>query len=185
MQRCDKWPMLSVIETPESLSQLARRLSAWCIVQADGQNFNFRFSDTRRLPAILRILSSTQRDQLTGPAAHWAYVGRDGYWNEVQFAGSNADNVTDPQLDDCQFASLVVDSLADEVMVSLSARGNDTFRRPCRSHALLGSALRAAKVAQLSDDDLIEWCEWFWAKDRLCEDLVVDDMLRMWRETLS
>lgn len=69
--RCDRWPMLSVIATPESLQQLASRLSAWCVVEVDGQRFNFRFPDTRRLPAIFDTLSLTQRAQLLGPAKSW------------------------------------------------------------------------------------------------------------------
>lgn len=183
LRRCDRWPMLSAVETPESLEQLTRRLAAWCRVEADGQHFNFRFSDTRRLPAIVRTLSNSQRDQFTGPTERWAYVGRDGCWSEIQMVSSNTGPVSDPQFDDRQFAALVVDSLADEVMVLLSDRGHDVFRYPSRSHALLSSAVRAAQVGKLSEDDLFEWCEWFWEKDRLCEEPVVEDMLRTWRNT--
>jgi hypothetical protein len=177
--------MLSVIETPESLEQLTRRLAVWCVVQADGQHFNFRFSDTRRLPAIVRTLSNSQREQFTGPGERWAYVGRDGRWREIQIASSNTGPAADPQLDDRQFAALVDDSLADELMVLLSDRGHHVFRHPSRSHALLNSAVRAARGGKLSDDDLLEWCEWFWEKDGLCEDPVVADMLRTWRDTSS
>lgn len=185
LRRCDKWPMLSVIETPESLEQLTRRLAVWCVVQADGQHFNFRFSDTRRLPAIVHTLSNSQREQFTGPAERWAYVGRDGGWREIQMVNSNAGPASDPQFDDRQFAALVDDSLADELMVLLSDRGHDVFRYPSRSHALLSSAVRAAQVGKLSEDNLFEWCVWFWEKDPLCEVAVVEDMLRMWRNTLS
>lgn len=183
LRRCDRWPMLSVIETPESLEQLTCRLAAWCLVEADRQHFNFRFSDTRRLPAILRILNNSQCEQLTGQAACWAYVGRDGRWCEIQISSSNAGTATDPQLDDRQFAALVDDSLADELMVSLSDRGHPVFARPSRSHTLLSKAVRAAQGERLGDDVLLEWSEWFWKKDRLCEDRVVEDMLRTWRET--
>ncbi|PWF47961.1 DUF4123 domain-containing protein, partial [Massilia glaciei] len=49
LAKCSGWPMVSAIETPETLAGLANRLAAWCIVENDNQRFNFRFPDTRRL----------------------------------------------------------------------------------------------------------------------------------------
>lgn len=183
LRRCDRWPMLSVIATPESLQQLASRLSAWCIVEVDGQRFNFRFPDTRRLPAIFDTLDPTQRAQFVGPATSWAYIGRDGCWHALPVAHARADIAADPVLDERQFAVLAGDSYADELTALLHDRGYDVYRYPSRTHALLDSALRAAQTAKLGEGDLVSWCEWFWKQDRLCEDAVMVDMLQSWRKT--
>lgn len=185
LRRCDRWPMLSVIDTPESLDRLGRRLSAWCIVETDGQRFNFRFPDTRRLPGIFDTLSPAQRDQFAGPAVRWTYVARDGNWRELPVAGTDAGIATDPVLDVRQFARLVDDSWIDELMALLSDRGHDVFDRPSRSHALLTIALRVAKAAALGENDVIGWCEWFWQNDLVCEDAAVMNMLRKWRKQQS
>jgi hypothetical protein len=183
LRRCNRWPMVSVIETPESLEHLAARLSAWCVVEADGQRFNFRFPDTRRLPGIFNTLNPKQRALLAGPAQRWSYIGRDGLWYELQVEGSGTEIAADAVLDERQFAILVSDSEADELMVLLGDRGHEALRHPSRSHALLSSALRAARLAKLTDDEVPGWCEWFWQEDQLCEEPAVAAMLQTWRRT--
>lgn len=183
LRRCDRWPMLSVIGTPESLQDVACRLSAWCVVEADGQRFNFRFPDTRRLPAIFHALNPAQRAQILGPATSWAYIGRDGGWHALPVESADAAIADNPALDEHQFGDLVGDSLADELTVLLRDRGHEVFRRPSRTHALLSQALCAARAANLGDHSLADWCEWFWKQDHLCEDAAVADMLQKWRKT--
>lgn len=183
LRRCDRWPMLSVIATPESLQQLANRLSAWCEVEVDGQRFNFRFPDTRRLPAIFDTLNSTQRAQLLGPAKSWTYIARDGCWHALRVESADAEIAANPVLDERQFVVLAEDSHADELTVLLSDRGYAVYEYPSRTHALLSSAVRAAQAAKLKDEDLVGWCDWFWRKDRLCENSAVAAMLQTWRET--
>ena len=160
LKRCDRWPMVSVIETPEALEDLAKRLAAWCLVEADEQRFNFRFTDTRRLPAVFNILDALQRSQLAGPAVRWSFIARNGCWHELDLVPSAGDIATDPQLDKSQFAALVDDSHADELLVLLGDRGHDTFVHPSANHALLSTALRAAYKAKLDDENVLEWCEW-------------------------
>lgn len=60
LRECSGWPMICAIETAESQGELTERLAAWCVVEVDGQRFNFRFPDTRRLPAIFCALSADQ-----------------------------------------------------------------------------------------------------------------------------
>jgi hypothetical protein len=67
LDKCSGWPMMCAIETPESQAELAARLAAWCVVEVDDQRFNFRFPDTRRLPAIFDALTPTQRAEFAGP----------------------------------------------------------------------------------------------------------------------
>ena len=183
LKRCDGWPMVSVIETSETFEDLAKRLFAWCVVEADNQRFNFRFSDTRRLPAVLKILDAVQRSQLTGPAVRWSFIARDGCWHELDLVPSTGDVALDPQLDQPQFAALVEDSLADELMVLLGDRGHDAFLHPSASHALLSSALRAARKGKLDDEDVPAWCECFWRRGQTVDELSALSLLETWRNS--
>jgi hypothetical protein len=162
LHRCSGWPMLSLIETPESLAQLTVRLSAWCVVEADDQRFNFRFPDTRRLPAIFRTLNPAQRTQFTGPAVRWIYINREGSWSELDVTGVIAEPATNPLLNGQQFAALVDDSRIDEVLVLLGDRGRAVGRHPSASHACVTDALRAAVLEELADEDVLDWCDWYW-----------------------
>lgn len=181
LERCERWPMVSLIETPEPLEALARRLAAWCIVEADGQRFNFRFADARRLPAIFRTLNARQRAELAGPALSWSYVTRFGGWDELVLEAGASGIAAAPELDPRQFAALVDDSRIDELLALLRDRGHDVYRRPSRSHALLAEALTAAGDG-LDDRELLGWCEWFWRQDQLsCSDTA--EVLTAWRNT--
>jgi hypothetical protein len=76
LKKCSGWPMISAIETTETIAELNKRLAAWCVIENDGQRFNFRFPDTRRLPAMIDCLSAAQCSSLAGPAVRWSYIGR-------------------------------------------------------------------------------------------------------------
>ncbi|MEW6369802.1 MAG: DUF4123 domain-containing protein [Pseudomonadota bacterium] len=185
LERCKRWPMVSLIDTPETLDALSKRLAAWCIVEADGQRFNFRFPDTRRLPGIYQALTATQRAQLLGPAARWSYVARDGRWAELSIEAAAGDIATDPVLDPRQFAALVDDSRIDELLSLLSSRGQAVYRQPSKSHALLTGAYRIAAHARLPDDEMLDWCEWCWMHDQLLDDASAEQALAVWRRTTS
>ena len=183
LRRCSGWPMLSLIETPESLAQLAARLSAWCIVEADDQRFNFRFPDTRRLPAIFRTRDCTHREQFAGPAARWSYIGRDSGWYELDVIGVGAEPVTNPVLDSQQFAALVDDSRVDEMLVLLGNREYEVGKHPSVSHARVSAALLVAVSARLVDDDLPDWCEWYWRHAETGHDCAANAAFQRWQNT--
>jgi hypothetical protein len=178
LQCCNRWPMVSLIETAESLNALSDRLAAWCVVEADDQRFNLRFPDTRRLPSIFEALKPAQRAQLTGLAARWSYVSRDGRWRDLGIDCSSVGEGAVSVLDQHQFAILVSDSRIDELLALLYNRGNEIYRSPSRSHALLSMALRAADAAALDNVDLYNWCEWFWKQDQLHDESAVAVMLQ-------
>lgn len=184
VKRCDGWPMVSAIETSESLHELSERLASWCVVEADGQRFNFRFADTRRIPGIIKVLSGAQRACFCGPAVSWTYVARDGRWHDLKIDGLSAQVAAEPVLDERQFASLIDDSRVDELMAQLDYRGNATYKHPGRSYALLTTALQAAKEAELDEEHIVDWCEWFWRRDSLQDGQAAALSLESWRETL-
>jgi hypothetical protein len=181
LAHCDRWPMVSAIETSESIDALNARLSAWCVVYADGQRFNFRFPDTRRLPAILSVLDEVQLSQFVGPAVSWLYVSRDGQWVDIAMKGLAVPVASDPNLSRNQFARLVEDSGADEVLSLLNQRGRPVYLKPFESHGLVAMAIDAARTAEgLNDQEMIGWCEWFWQHGKLGHENYATVALSAW-----
>lgn len=160
LKRCSGWPMLSALATYESVEELAKRLAAWCIVAVDGQNFNFRFPDTRRLPMIFETLTQQQRRELIGNAIGWHYIDRDGSWSSLPLEPRTISLSISGKamLDDSQFAQLLHDSEPDEMWVQLLDRGVRTNLLPSPRHALLSNALCVADKNRLDDTLKIAWC---------------------------
>ncbi len=181
LRQCQGWPMVSVIETPEPWPDLAARLAAWCIVEADGQRFNFRFADTRRLPAILKTLDDAQRGEFAGTASSWSYIGRDGNWHTLALDRTGGAIARDPQLDDAQFAALVEDSRVDEVLVRLAGHPNRGAYRSSQAHALISSALVPTLEAGMDDIELVDWCGWLLAHSGQDDDRDVARMFTAWK----
>jgi hypothetical protein len=150
--------MISAIETIESQPELAARLAAWSVVQVDGQHFNFRFPDTRRLRGIFDTLTSRQRSELAGPATRWSYVDRSGVWQELPVPVSAGPIATQPALDDQQFAALVRDSEVDEVIAMLQYRGH-VAEQHSQCYSTLTRALKIARKSTLDSTSQVNWCE--------------------------
>ncbi len=180
LRKCQGWPMVSVIESPEPWPDLAARLAAWCIVEADGQRFNFRFADTRRLPVIVKTLERAQRGQLTGSAVSWSYIGRDGNWKTLALEGSGEPIATAPRLEDARFALLVEDSRADEVLARLADHPHRGAYRPSQAHALVSSALAPALEAGLGDGDIVGWCGWLLAHGKRDDEPDIARLFTAW-----
>lgn len=160
LTRCSGWPMLSVLTTYESVEHLAKRLAAWCIVDVEGQSFNFRFPDTRRLPMIFEALTRQQRGELAGNAIGWHYIARNGNWSSLQLEASTIPlSVSDrPTLDETQFGKMLRDSEPDEMWVQLLDRGVRTHLLPSQRHALLVNALQVVDKNGLDYLLKIAWC---------------------------
>jgi hypothetical protein len=159
LARCSGSPMVSAIETCEPLDELAARLAAWCVVENDGQRFNFRFPDTRRLPGILHALDARQRGELAGPARRWHYVDRAGRWQALELAGVPYPPQERPQrLEDRQFGAMVADSEADEMLVRLADRGVQHQGAQSVAHAVVSQALAAADASRLDAGLRVDWC---------------------------
>lgn len=160
LTRCSGWPMLSVLTTYESVEHLAKRLVAWCIVDVEGQSFNFRFPDTRRLPMIFETLTRQQRGELTGNAIGWHYIARNGNWSSLPLEASTIPlSVSDrPTLDETQFGKMLRDSEPDEMWVQLLDRGVRTHLLPSQRHTVLSNAIHVADESDLDDLLKIDWC---------------------------
>lgn len=181
LNKCSGWPMVSAVETTESLTELCSRLAAWCVIEVDNQRFNFRFPDTRRLPKIFATLTPQQRVELTGPASQWSYIGRDGHWNQLNVDGAAAEVAAQPVLDDAQFCALVGDSEPDEVLVQLAYQGFEPTGLPSLHHAIVCMALRIADVGKLVQELRVDWCEFVLKNQKTLNESDAESSLAEWR----
>ncbi|MES2759190.1 MAG: DUF4123 domain-containing protein [Pseudomonadota bacterium] len=180
LQRCSGRPMISAIETAESQNELTERLSAWCVVEAGDQRFNFRFPDTRRLPSIFATLTAEQRIQLAGAATRWSYVDRSGSWAELDVFGVPSAIADRPRLDDQQFSRLVDASEVDEVIAILVDRGNGMSHKHSEIYSGLAIALQTATRRNLESESKIQWCESCWREGLPHDEFEATDRLTTW-----
>jgi len=166
LESCNGWPMVHCIRTTEATASLATRLGDWCAVDADGQRFNLRFPDTRRLSGICALLTDGQRHEMFGPATRWSYIGRDGRWADLDINRTRPGHVEatsnrfgGPQFDAAQFASMVDDGEADALMFVLQERGTNWLGRHAQVYGVVASALALARQARLDPASTVEWCE--------------------------
>lgn len=157
--QCDGMPMVSALITSESCEMLAARLAAWCIVESDDQSFNFRFPDTRRLPGIFRALTPEQQQQLAGPCSQWSYIARNGSWQALPVVSTQTPAATNTKLTALQFAEIIDDCRADEILFILASRGQQWPYRHSQLHAITEHAMTLARKTQLDETLIIEWCE--------------------------
>lgn len=186
LRQCSGSPMVSAIETGETLLQLADRLAAWCVIYSDGQRFNFRFPDTRRLPGIFAALHPDQRAQLAGPAKRWSYIDRAGSWKELPVPMLDSAIAQErPELDDVQFGMMVGDNEADSMLVRISRRQHLPDRKPSHLHAAISQALRVAEAQALEPDLLLEWCEDCLLQAVLPDENVMAERMIEWRRCVA
>lgn len=156
----DGMPMLSLIVTHESLDELALRLHPWCIVDADGQAFVFRFPDTRRLPAIIDMLAPAQHGALFGSARAWRYRTRFAQWADLPLPPQPCPPMERVRLDEKQCTYVIRDSEADEIIADLSLNDPVLMRRyhPGDAHELVTFGLRRADHYGIAEADRTQWC---------------------------
>lgn len=180
---CSGYPMVSAISTAETLSELTARLAAWCVVQSDGQRFNFRFADTRRLPAIFNAMLPAQRGQFVGPASRWSYIGREGNWRELSIEDDAGPIADQPLLDEHQFARLVNDSEADEVIAMLDYRGVSASSLRSTRYAMVCLALTTAAGTNLDVTNKLAWCGFCIAHGAPSNDAEMPKIFEQWAYT--
>jgi hypothetical protein len=153
-------PMISVIVTPESLDALAQRLNVWCVVDADGEHYCFRFSDTRRLPDIIDILTPEQHGQFIGPAHSWTYRNREAQWVNLNLPTTPLPPALEIHLDSDQCAYLIGASATDEIMGDLNVHEPSLIQAlpPAQAHDVLCNALTHAEQGGIKGQDLFSWC---------------------------
>lgn len=78
---------------------------------SDGLQLYCRFTDTRVLPSVLRVLDCAQAARLGQSVRRWAWLGRDGKFQWRDFTGASADKISGGnsamEFSDRQFATLM------------------------------------------------------------------------------
>lgn len=166
LRRCSGWPMVSVIQTQEDVKQLAARMAAWTVIEADGQRFHLRFADTRRIPAIVQVLDPGRRAQLLGPATSWSCIARSGAWQEIRLDGADTAPAESPSLGTRQFGLLVEDSRIDEMLALFVRRHTGPAVPALQGYAVLSLALQVAKKERLTEAAMLDWCGFLWREGR-------------------
>lgn len=165
---CDGLPMVTAIESSEPLDEWLSRLRRWCTVSCDGMLFNFRYMDTRRLPGIARVLTPEQRVELLGDAGNqWRFIGRDGQWQTLMAEPRRRPQASvlawqDPALDDRQFAAMLRDSEADEILGAFAMQNPEGLLDlvPSELHHWAESALALADQTAIAETNArMDLCE--------------------------
>ena len=154
LKKTNGQPALSIIFTPESLAQLADRLTPWCIVDAADHTLALSFADTRILPELFKVLTPQQLAQFCGPARHWQYLTRSAEWHELPLPAVGKNNLAPADavvLNDKQCAQLMTASEPDNVLFQLrrSASALLDCHTPARAHELVRYWLDCANHAQI------------------------------------
>lgn len=183
LKQCDGMPMVHAMHSAEPTLDLAARLSTWCVVEVEGQRFNLRFPDTRRLPGIHAALRPLQQRSMFGPTARWSYVARNGQWAELERPISGASPAPEQAtLDVAQFSAMVDDGEADSVMLLLRDRGLGSTLPHSALHATVAAALELAAASALQDSLRLDWCEACVRDTSLLTPARQAEALRQWQQ---
>lgn len=114
------YPMLSIMMTQTSLSQLAKQLMPFCIVSTPVGRYALRFADTRLLPEIINILDDEQRSFIENDIRAWHYVGRAAQWAALPLSDQHSQNIIPPingiAFDEKQYAALIASAQIDRAI---------------------------------------------------------------------
>lgn len=159
----DGYPMLSVIVTPESLDELALRLRPWCIVNADGEPYVFRFPDTRRLPGVVDVLTPEQHGAFFGPAHVWLTRTRRATWSALRLPGLPLPPAEEVKLDGEQFVQLMNDAEADEIIAHFHVHEPALVAHcdPAEVWERMAHGLKRADYYGIDQPDRMQWSRWF------------------------
>lgn len=163
MRKTDGRPALSVIVTPEALTDVARRLLPWCVVNANDYAVALAFADTRIQPVLFQTLTSRQLGQLCGPALHWQCVTRTAAWTALPLPETGLPPADEVTLDEHQYTHLLDAAEADHVLFQLRNTASNLVdcHTPARAYELTRHWLACADHAQLNDAPArAAICEW-------------------------
>lgn len=121
MQLGDGYASSTLLISHESIEDLARRLAAWCRVDADGQFLLLRMADARVLATLLDILPAAPRAELLGPTIRIAPMARDGVWRDIAVQPAEAPAASRVTLDAQCCARLLAATEADEMYAQIRA----------------------------------------------------------------
>lgn len=135
LEKTNTHPALSLIVTPEPLSQLAARLASWCIIDAAGFTVALSFADTRILPQLFNIMTVQQSGEFCGPACHWQYITRTGDWDDLILPVDALPPALAVSLSERQCSQLMSAAEADGILFQLRATSPRLLNQHTAGHA--------------------------------------------------
>ena len=135
------YPMLSIMMTKASLSQLASQLQAFCIISTPSARYTLRFADTRLLPTIMSILTNEQRALFSQNIHAWHYVDRAAQWASLPLVDKYDNTVIPPingiALNNEQYRALIDSAQVDRALAFIEDTSPELYacwQRPSERH---------------------------------------------------
>lgn len=158
-------PMLSMIISAEPPEELRQRLTKFQVVTIDTERYLLRLSDTRRLPQILEMLTTEQRQLLTGGMLAWNYTGRDGSWYPLNIQNHPAEpppDLSQPiKLEPSQVSELLemnrIDALIDSLRLNEPAVFQ-AFEKPSERYRWVQATLEQTSLPVDTHAQQLECC---------------------------
>lgn len=182
-------PALSFLELKtEDASPRREELATLASVETpDGLQLYCRFTDTRVLPGVLRVLDHSQRSRLAQAVRRWAWIGRDGHLETHYLAEANAggsETRTALSLNDDQFSALLRAAEPDILFGLLRDISPEIIpaQAPSTIHARLASLLETARRYGIDDTpDQLQFVTIAWSTSEQFHEL--ESLAETWSAT--
>jgi Domain of unknown function (DUF4123) len=153
-------PVLSVLESSASLSEIAAHLRVYVTTSCADSGFVLRFADTRVLPNLVRAMTSEQRDGFLGATSSWTYVSRSGELLRLPCPSLNVP-AQPLELSDEQFIQVLDASEPDTILDRLCRAGTSCAKlAPSKQYEEVRRLLAEANQAGVqAEADRVVWCQ--------------------------
>ncbi|WP_157353498.1 DUF4123 domain-containing protein [Aromatoleum toluclasticum] len=184
-------PALSFVElkTDGTMPRREELAKLACVETPDGLQLYCRFTDTRVLPGVLRVLGHNQRSGLAQTVRRWAWIGRDGHL-ETQYladaATGGGETRTLLTLNDDQFTALMQAAEPDILFGQLSEISPEITpaQAPSTIHARLASLVEVARQYGITDTpDQLQFVTIAWSTSEKFHELA--SLAETWSTTRS
>ncbi|NMF87901.1 DUF4123 domain-containing protein [Aromatoleum petrolei] len=184
-------PALSFLElkTDDCEPRREQLATLACVETPDGLQLYCRFTDTRVLPGVLRVLDHSQRSRVAQTVRRWAWIGRDGHLEAQYLAEANMgsrETRTALSLSDDQFTALMQAAEPDILFGLLREISPEIIpaRAPSTIHARLASLLQTARRYGIDDTpDQLQFVTIAWSTSEQFHEL--ESLAGIWAATRS
>lgn len=182
-------PALSFLElkTDDCEPRRVELTTLACVETPDGLQLYCRFTDTRVLPGVLRVLDHSQRSRLAQTVRRWAWIRRDGHLEAQYLAEANAgSSETRPvlSLNNDQFTALLQAAEPDIMFGLLREISPEIIpaQAPSTIHARLASLLETARRYGIDDTpDQLQFVTIAWSTSERFHEL--ESLAETWSTT--
>jgi hypothetical protein len=117
-QACASHPVLSVIMAACHLDELTEHLQSLLRIEADGEDFLWRFADTQMMRASVGVFRQAQRPRVFGPCQGWWVVDHQGQLINLAQGHLPQQGGGDPLVLDDIDTGLLIDAVTGPMLAS-------------------------------------------------------------------